>query len=206
MKLHDSFADFLANTVNLSQARLDTLADRINAIEHSLFADAELGSILGELIPQGSYAHRTIINPIKGHEYDADVLLPVDEQAGWEPKDYVEEIYKLFERNGTYAGKTSRRSRCVVVDYSDPFHVDVVPYVARASGTYITNRRANQWELTNPEGFNAWLDEQNRSANGHLVAVIRLIKYLRDNKPPSVTMEASAPVCAPAPPAATSRS
>ena len=38
------------------------------------------------------------------------------------------------------------------------------------------------FELTNPERFNAWLDEQNRVASLHLVQVIRLIKYLRDFK------------------------
>lgn len=182
MKLHEYFADFLENTVNLSEGRLDTLTSRIRAVETAILADSELGSALGELIPQGSYAHRTIINPVKGREYDADVLLPFDEQSGWEPKDYVNELYSLLERNGTYAGKVARRSRCVVIDYADPFHVDVVPYVARVGATYITNRTTNQWELTNPEGFNEWLDTQNRSANGHLVAVIRLIKYLRDYK------------------------
>lgn len=182
MKLHDYFADFLTNTVNLSQKRLDTLTDRISAVEKALLADAQLGPALGELIPQGSYAHRTIINPVNGHEYDADVLLPFGEQPGWEPKDYVDELYKMLERNGTYAGKVTRRSRSVVIDYADPFHVDVVPFVARADASYITNRNTNQWELTNPEGFNEWLDAQNRAANGHLVAVIRLIKYLRDYK------------------------
>lgn len=182
MKLHDYFADFLANTVNLSQKRLDTLTSRIGAVETAILADAELGSALGELIPQGSYAHRTIINPVNGHEYDADVLLPFAAQSGWQPKDYVNELCGLLERNSTYKGKVARRSRCVVIDYADPFHVDVVPYVARAGATYITNRNTNQWEVTNPEGFNTWLDTQNRVANGHLVAVIRLVKYLRDYK------------------------
>lgn len=182
MKLHDYFAAFLENTVNLSEKRLDTLGDRIEAVEKVFLADAQLGWALAELIPQGSFAHRTIINPIRGHEYDADVLLPFEERAGWEPKDYVNELYRLLGRNGTYAGKVVRRSRCVVIDYADPFHVDVVPYIARAGATYITNRNTNQWELTNPEGFNAWLDAQNRAANGHLVAVIRLVKHLRDHK------------------------
>lgn len=182
MKLHDYFADFLTDTVNLSQKRLDTLDARVSAVQNALLGDAQLGSAMGELIPQGSFAHRTIINPVKGHEYDADVLLPIGEQPGWEPKDYVNEVYALFNRNATYSGKVSRRSRCVVVDYADPFHVDVVPYVERFGSTYITNRNTNQWELTNPEGFNEWLDTQNRLANGHLIPVIRLMKYLRDYK------------------------
>lgn len=182
MKLHDYFADFLTDTVNLSEKRLDTLAGRISAIETAVLADSELGAALGQIIPQGSYAHRTIINPVKGHEYDADVLLPFVEQPGQEPKYYVNELYRLLARISMYAGKITRRSRCVVVDYADPFHVDVVPYVPRAGAAYITNRNTNQFELTNPEGFNEWLDSQNRAANGHLVPVIRLLKYVRDYK------------------------
>jgi hypothetical protein len=182
MRLHDYFADFLTNTVNLSQTRLDTLEARVAAVEKALLADSQLGSALGELIPQGSFAHRTIINPVSDHEYDADVLLPFELQDGWEPKDYVPELYKLFNRTSTYNGKAHRRSRCVYIDYSDPFHVDMVPYVERHGSTFITNRATNEWELTHPEGFNEWLDEQNRLANGHLIAVIRLMKYLRDYK------------------------
>ena len=67
-----------------------------------------------------------------------------------------------------------RRTRCVTVDYANDFHVDVVPYLERHGEKFITNRADDGFELTNPEGFNAWLDEKNRTTGGRLVKVIRL--------------------------------
>ncbi|MEZ0115145.1 hypothetical protein ABH920_009180 [Catenulispora sp. EB89] len=57
-----------------------------------------------------------------------------------------------------------------------------MPYLQRHDEYYITNRDDNVFELTNPEGFNEWLDEQNRITSGGLIKVIRLFKYLRDHK------------------------
>jgi hypothetical protein len=182
VKLLSYFKSFLEDTVNLNQARIDQLDARVEAISNCLRADADLGPLVMDVIPQGSYAHKTIIKPLPGHEFDADILLQLEEQSDWEPRDYVENVYAALRRSSNYKDMVSRRTRCVVVDYANEFHVDVVPYIVRAPSSFITNRHENLLELTNPEGFNIWLDEQNRVAGGHLVEVIRLIKYLRDFK------------------------
>jgi len=76
----------------------------------------------------------------------------------------------------------SRHARCVKVDYANEFHIDVVPYVERHGEHYICNRDNHEFELTNPESFNEWLDQQDQTTGGKLIKVIRLLKYLRDYK------------------------
>ncbi len=182
MKLTSYFKHFLENTVNLNQARIDQLDQRLQAIENFINQHPGLGPITIELIPQGSYAHKTITKPVNGREFDADVLLYVYEQPGWEPKDYIANLYAAFCGSATYKDMVRRRTRCVVIDYASEFHIDIVPYLERGGAHYITNRHENCFELTNPEGFNEWLDARNRDASGHLVEAIRLVKYLRDYK------------------------
>ncbi len=162
MKLTSYFKHFLENTVNLNQARIDQLDQRVDAITTFLTEHPELGSIVIELIPQGSYAHKTIIKPVNGRDFDADVLLYVHEQGDWEPKDYVAKLYAAFRGSATYSGMVDRKTRCVTVDYANDFHIDVVPYLERGNSRYVTNRHQNRFELTNPEGFNEWLDDRNR--------------------------------------------
>ena len=181
MKLTSYFKHFLENTVNLNQARIDQLDQRVEAITNFLTGHPMLGSVVIELIPQGSYAHKTIIKPVNGRDFDADVLMYVHEQDAWDPKDYIAALYAAF-RGGPYRDMVDRKTRCVTVDYANDFHIDVVPYLERGGGRYVTNRHQNRFELTNPEGFNEWLDERNRDASNHLVEVIRLVKYLRDFK------------------------
>jgi hypothetical protein len=60
--------------------------------------------------------------------------------------------------------------------------MDVVPYIVRSDGHWITNRITDALENTNPEGFNQWLDERDPITGRRLVEVIRLMKYLRDFK------------------------
>jgi hypothetical protein len=182
MKLHDYFEHLLDATVNLNQSRIDSLDARVAAITTFLKAHPELGPLVLDVIAHGSYAQRTIIKPRVHRDFDADVLLELVEQPGWEPCQYIAKLYSAFRSSPTYKPMVDRKTRCVTVDYANDFHIDVVPYVERAGTHYITNRKDNRFELTNPTGFNEWLDTQNRAAGGHLVHVIRLMKFLRDFK------------------------
>lgn len=184
MKLVKHFDAFLKNRVNLSDGRIKQLDDRTEAITNFLKSgDDAFAENFIAVLPQGSYAHRTIINPVRANdEYDADLLLEIDEIDGWEAKDYVQELYTVFRGSSTYREMVSRQSRCVRIDYANEFHIDVVPYMERHGEHYITNRNEDVFELTNPEGYNEWLDERNKLAGGKLVKVIRLVKYLRDFK------------------------
>lgn len=184
MKFSTHFSVFLASEVNLRQTRLDQLDERVSAIDHFLSnGNDEIARRFIQTIPQGSYAHRTIINPVDdGDEFDADILLELTEEPGWSPRDYVEELYKAFRSSSRYRNMVSRHARCVKVDYANEFHIDVVPYVTRHGEHYICNRDDDEFELTNPEGFNEWLDQQNQVTGGKLIKTIRLLKYLRDYK------------------------
>lgn len=184
MKLIKHFDAFLVNKVNLGDGRIKQLDERVTAITNFVQAgDDAFATNFIDILPQGSYAHRTIINPVRANdEFDADLLLEVDEVDDWEAEDYVQGLYTVFRDSSTYRNMVSRHDRCIRIDYANEFHIDLVPYMERHNAHYITNRLENQFELTNPEGYNKWLDEQNRLASGRLVKVIRLVKYLRDFK------------------------
>jgi Second Messenger Oligonucleotide or Dinucleotide Synthetase domain/Adenylyl/Guanylyl and SMODS C-terminal sensor domain len=181
VKLIAYFKHFLDTTVNLNDDRIATLNQRVDAITSFLRDHEFLGEYFIDVIPQGSYAHRTIIKPVGTKEYDADVLLSLKEHPEWTPKQYTAELKKAFEGNWRYTGKTHKRTRCVYVDYADEFHIDVVPYVESTSN--ITNNKTDDWEYTDPQAFTAWLEGKDRIVGGgRLPAVLRLLKYLRDSK------------------------
>ena len=90
MKLLAYFDDFLENTVNLNQTRLDQLDSHVNAILTYIAADPVMGPRYKRSVPQGSWAHRTIIKPLPNDEFDADFLLLLEEDPEWSasPKTY----------------------------------------------------------------------------------------------------------------------
>lgn len=183
MKLNDYFDAFLEGEVNLNSARLSRLNGSVTAITSFLRESPVLSGGFIDVIAQGSYAHRTIIKPVRaGDEFDADVLLYLSEVDGWEAADYVERLHDVFRASSTYKEKAHRRTRCVTLDYAGDFHIDVVPFLERDGRKWITNRHENAYELTDPEGYTEWLEEKHRTANYTLVKAIRLVKYLRNFK------------------------
>lgn len=177
------FGTLLKDTVNLSQARLDQLSGRVDSIYNALVADATLSELVTGKTPQGSWAHRTIIKPRDATEYDADVLIHVDENDDWsdDKAEYINEMYRALGRAG-YADR-HRKTRCVRVQYANDCHIDLVPYVMTSTGANrIVNRATGKWEDTNPGGFTAWMNERDAITNGNFRKVVRLMKFLRDHK------------------------
>ena len=74
------------------------------------------------------------------------------------------------------------RTRCVTIDYAGDFHLDVVPRVTFGGRHYVCNRTDNRFEETDGNGYRDWFNEQNRTTDGNLKRVVRLLKYLRDHK------------------------
>lgn len=181
MKLISYFKAFMESTVNLNDDRIGTLNARVDAITLFLRGHPVFGELFLDVLPQGSYAHRTIIKPVGGREFDADVLLALTEHSDWTPAEYTAELKKAFEGSATYKGKAHKRTRCVYIDYADDFHIDVVPYVEARKD--ITNNKKDEWEHTDPEAFTAWFEDKGRIVGGgRLQASLRLLKYLRDSK------------------------
>jgi hypothetical protein len=188
MQLADHFDVLLKDTVNLSQSKLDQLETRVESIYEALKADDQIGSLIIGKSPQGSWAQRTIINPVGNNEFDADFMLDMKENPDWSgsPKTYIDEVYAALHRHSTYKNMTHRRKcRCVQLVYatSSRMHVDIVPHLNLADGReVIVNRDDDEWEKTNPQGFTAWMKEKDSIANGNLRKIIRLMKYLRNHR------------------------
>ena len=179
MKHQKYFEDFLTEEVNLNETRLDRLNRSTSAV--SDFLSKSLDSYI-ETERQGSYALRTIIKPVNGLEYDADILLYMEHDPDKEPRSYISEVYSCLRQNDNYKEKVHRKTRCVYVDYVGDFHLDIVPCIKRGENQYICNRKENAFEITDGTGYRDWFNDKTRITDGNLKRVTRLLKYLRDHK------------------------
>lgn len=183
MKLTGYFNQFLRDTVNLRQTRLDDLDSRVESITTALTNASGLKGRVVDTVPQGSWAHKTIIEPGPNLEFDADFLLQLTEEPAWadDPRQYANAVWDALSNHGTYGSMSSKKDRCVRVSYANDCHVDVVPYVVTSTGAErIINRKTNEFEDTNPVGFTDWLQAKDDITGGDLRRVLRLLKYLRD--------------------------
>jgi hypothetical protein len=149
--------------------------------------DATLGPLVKTHIRQGSWAHRTIIKPLPGDEFDADILLHLTPVKEWSknPRSYIDQVYGALKNSVTYRDMVEKKNRCVRIHYANDCHVDVVPYLVLGffeDRKVIVNHDTNTFERTDPEAFTSWMRRQDRRAGGHLRTTTRLIKYLRDRQ------------------------
>ena len=186
------FKDFLKDAVNIDDTRLNKLESRVEAVYKALRADPVIGPVITGKSRQGSWAQLTIVRPKPDGEFDADFFLLMNEQPGWEPKDYLNAVYNALSQNPTYSKqKHGRKCRCVWLEYAPEngvgCHLDIVPLITLANGRrVIVNRDNNAWEpdygSTSPQGLTDWVKRRDQLTGGQYRRVVRLMKYLRNER------------------------
>jgi hypothetical protein len=185
MKLVDDFKSFMKDTVNLNQNRIDLLDQRVEVIKQFI-RDSDWEPTISTFIEQGSWAHDTIIRPVDGGEFDADLLVRVRAVDGWSAAQYVKELGRIFRDSGRYGDKTVVYDYCVTITYADDCKIDIAPLVMdrEYQGTLeVCNRRSDEFEESQPIEYTRWIREKNGySGNNSFRKATRLIKYIRDIK------------------------
>lgn len=185
MKLLDHFKTFMADEVNLNQTRITLLEKSIEAVENAI-RGSDWGPEIVEFAPQGSWAHDTIIKPVSGGEFDADLLVFVKHQDGWSAKDYVNTLATTLGNLKTYEGKVRRYSHCATIEYAGERRIDIAPCVVDrqyAGQVEVCNRGTDKFEASAPKQYTLWVRNKNSIAGGNdLKKVTRLLKYMRDIK------------------------
>lgn len=185
MKLVDQFKTFLSGEVNLNDTRVNQLDASVEAVQKAI-KDSSWGPKILDFDAHGSWAHGTIIKPLAGGEFDADLLVIVEPLEGWEAKDYINKLGAFFDGHSTYKDKVHRYSHCVTIEYAGERRIDIAPCVKGRiwSNTYeVCNRNTNEFETTAALDYTDWVVGRNGVAGGNdLKKVTRLLKYLRDIK------------------------
>lgn len=185
MKLVTHFNSFLDDEVNLNKTRVELLSDSVEALK-SAIKGSNFGPKILDFAAHGSWAHGTIIKPLPGDEFDADLLVFVEPVNGWEAKDYVNKLGAFFDGHNTYKDKVRRYSHCVTIEYAGERRIDIAPCVkgrVHQDSYEVCNRTANAFELASPLAYTNWVNGRNAVAGGNdLKKVTRLLKYLRDIK------------------------
>lgn len=191
MKHTTYFNDFLKDHVNLNATRLALLEARVGSVYNALAADPVLGPLVKDKFPQGSWAHRTIIKPRAGGEYDADFLLLLELNDEWDgdPSAYPNAVYTALNNHPTYKTMPSgRKARCVYLEYAATAsevgcHLDIVPYLILPGDRHvIVNRDINDWEDTSTTGFADWVQERDAITGNLFRKVVRLMKCYKVEK------------------------
>jgi len=185
MKLVDELKKFMNETVNLNQTRIALLESRVETMKTYL-SDSDWGPSISMFLEQGSWAHDTIIRPVDGGEFDADLLVKVRPVDGWSAAQYVKELGRVFRESSRYKHKVQVYDFCVTITYADECKIDIAPLVMNREEQgklEVCDKREDAFRESRPIEYTDWIRNKNRySGNNSFRKATRLIKYIRDIK------------------------
>lgn len=192
MAIHNQFERF-HQKVLIDAGRRDRIISAHRTLTDRLHRSSTAGSAIETTFLQGSYANSTAIRPLSG-EYDVDVVVVLKQTAmkshAWGhaaqlkgPGEAQSLIVRALQEYGDYSGRIRRLTRCIRLDYSGDFHLDVVPTVSSGTSSaslMIGDRYGRDWTWTNPKELIEWYRQQNARTNGNFNRVLRGLKRWRD--------------------------
>jgi hypothetical protein len=118
-----------------------------------------------EIYPQGSMALRTTVRPLRGEEFDLDLVCELEGWTGTAMQIYKAVGDRLAE-NETYRKMLEGKKRCWRLNYSGDFHLDALPGREDENGpTFsieVPDRSVANWKPSNPKGYVLWFEERAR--------------------------------------------
>lgn len=128
--------------------------------------DSELAQYEPDIFPQGSFRLGTMVRPINdSDEYDIDLVCHLKiKKENTTQQELKERVGKRLEAREDIKNILKPSRRCWVLDYAEPFHMDVLPVIPNVerlpNGILLTDTELRLWQFSNPIDYAEWFKEQ----------------------------------------------
>jgi hypothetical protein len=166
----DELLDLICVEIQLNPTRREQAESAYANVGNWLDApNSELRVYRPTVFPQGSMALDTTVRPLAHTEFDLDGVC-LFEITGRTPNPMAvyDMVYERLAQNGKLVEKIEKKYRCIRLNYSGDFHLDVIPAVpdpTRRPGEtrlWIPDIELKEWWPSDPKGFVAWFEKQIR--------------------------------------------
>jgi len=130
----------------------------------------------------GSVSKHTYVDGLS----DVDVLILIDrcELADKSPKAVLKYVKRILEGKLRNAESVEIGRLAITVKYSDGTEIQLLPAIRLGDGYKISKAKSNDWsDIIRPDKFASRLTDVNRTNNGKVVPVIKLVKSINAQLP-----------------------
>jgi hypothetical protein len=144
-----------------AQQKYNSVGEWLSAPSSIPAVGRKLHQLRPEIKYQGSALLETVVRPWAREEFDVDLLciLKTDRTHHPDPMEVYELVAERLAEHATYRRLMERKDRCIVLNYSGQFHLDIVPAIPQfVNGTklFIPDRSKSAWIGTDPFGYAGW--------------------------------------------------
>lgn len=170
----DTLLRRIAAEVRLSDPLRYLAEQRYNAVAAWLLADGSpLAAARPHIYAQGSLRIGTTVRPRGSNEFDLDLVLELNVLVAdnANPMKLLDAVERRLRDHDTYRPMVERKNRCIRLNYSGEFHLDILPGVPNPAGPpgaiYVPDCEAQAWKDSNPKGYAAWFDMRTITEEQH---------------------------------------
>lgn len=156
------------DSLQLSPTQHQKAEDRYHAIAKMINAEnSPFWRWESNIYSQGSMRLRTTVKPIDT-PHDLDLVCEFDvSHDDVYPMVLLEGMFKFFSEHGVYGGMVKKKNRCVRIEYTDEFWLDILPACRddRNGGTCIQVPDRGDllhWKPSNPIAYADWFKNVSR--------------------------------------------
>lgn len=185
--LQNLFEEFNSK-ISLTKSKSDSLKRSRDALRSDIkkwFSDKEKNQ--PKFCWQGSYAMKTVVNPIGEKEYDLDDGVYIQ---GYEGQDIDEWISATTAHSWIKDAVKDRtkidvidKNTCVRVPYVLGYHIDLPIYICKDDVAYLAHKSSG-WTESDPKAFKDWFIEKvvSDEYGEQLRSIVKYLKAWRDYK------------------------
>jgi hypothetical protein len=183
--------DKFISIIDLSKTQKNYLMKARDAIRTKIrnYFKNDLEFKIPKFYQQGSFAIKTVINPIEPDEYDVDDGIYLqnleDEINNWNsPEEVHDWIYKAVENHTSQ--KPENKKTCIRVFYKkddkNEYHVDLPIYGIYDEKMYLAciDGNSSEWKESDPKALTDWFRDKIKNNTEQLRTIVKLIKAWRD--------------------------
>ena len=163
----DEILDLIGFSVQLTKPQFDRAETSYHAVAEWLRApDSPIRKFGPDIFAQGSLRLDTTVRPLSYTEFDLDLVCLVQVSDQVKPAVVYDLLLQRMGDHGTYNKIIVELPRCIRLDYSGDFHLDIVPAIpdpACPPGDTcmkIPDRPLKKWRDSNPKGYSRWFEDQ----------------------------------------------
>lgn len=158
----DDLLDRMAEELQLDESRYNRIIKHYEAVKTWIEEDEKFFKPFKyDVYPHGSVRILTTVKPIGKDEFDLDIAIHLKTQWGSHtPEKVYKELKRRLSEHETYKGMLEAKNRCIRLNYSGDFHMDILPGIQENeydnNKLRIPDRELGTWVSSNPRGYADW--------------------------------------------------
>lgn len=162
------FLDSIGEAIQISDSQYEKLKSHYDALCKYINDKHVLADDGGNIFQQGSFATNTVIKPLRGEEFDVDMVAQFE--VLWQPQHKVNDFYnKLYDifKTDLYEDKLEKYRNNIRINYKSNYHFDIMPIVKTTNEIVFKapDTKMSKWVERSPKTYSEWFNEKSRKIN-----------------------------------------